>query len=666
MHGSGPWIPAAAGHGARARTRQAYQSPMTLSAAPAMLTPARPGRLQQVVQQVGAEHLALDMRHRHTRAEQRVTLRLHEAERPAQVEAAVDEALQVGLTQHVGQRHGAGVVVIAACGVAGLREFVADVRDQSRHALARPLQVGAMGMVVAVARGVGEQHGPLRALRGQRAQHRQHRRDADPARQQHQRAAALQRGGELAERRAHPELGALVGVGVQPVGHRPGRRGLVAVLALDRDAPGRQSGLGRQRVLAQLARAMVQARLDADVLARAEFAQRLAVGRGQRQCHHLGALRLAAHHAHRHQFAGGHAGALVQARLGGDEFSGEQPVGLVPGRQQRRRGGFAQHRRDRAEQVAADDRIVRRRDAHGRMLVHDAFDHRPKRRRVVDVGGVGEHRRRQRLLLAAVGLVAHVEQLGQFGPVGEHLAVEMRGDGQAVLAQHGHACIDIGAGSGGQHQVSLRFIHAENMHVFGQQKTGIRRPRADSVRSGRTPVQEITMQADDRFGGVAAADIGQRDVVERAVEGLLGHVQRALQVAVAVQRARRVVAVDHRPVPFQLAQDGADGEALGAGAQLQAAMAAARGADPAQLRQTRGHLDQVVVRDAKLLAHLGDRDRPAAVATGDVHQQAQRIVGEAGQLHRGAMLKKDASRMQVISGAGVLRFGVAKRVWRIL
>ncbi|MNT31837.1 hypothetical protein D3C72_1676900 [compost metagenome] len=86
------------------------------------------------------------------------------------------------------------------------------------------------------------------------------------------------------------------------------------------------------------------------------------------------------------------------------------------------------------------------------MLVDDALEHRPQRRRVIDIGRIGEHGRSQRLLLAAVGLVAHVEQLRQFGPVGEHLAVEMRGDGQAMFAQHGNARIDIGAGSGGQHQ----------------------------------------------------------------------------------------------------------------------------------------------------------------------------------------------------------------------
>ncbi|MNK97239.1 hypothetical protein D3C87_1175600 [compost metagenome] len=143
--------------------------------------------------------------------------------------------------------------------------------------------------------------------------------------------------------------------------------------------------------------------------------------------------------------------AVVEACLGGNQFAGQQPVGFVPGGHQRRRGGVAQHGGNRFEQMLADDRVVRGGQTHGHVLVDNALHHGREHVGAVHIGGVGEHGRGERLLLRAIGLVAHVEQPGQFRPRGEHFAIEVRRDGKAVLTQHGNAGIDIGAGSCRQH-----------------------------------------------------------------------------------------------------------------------------------------------------------------------------------------------------------------------
>ena len=93
-----------------------------------------------------------------------------------------------------------------------------------------------------------------------------------------------------------------------------------------------------------------------------------------------------------------------------------------------------------------DDRIVFGSEADRHMLLHNAVDHRSECRRIVDVGGIGKHRGGERLLLAAVGLVAHVEQVRQFRMGFKHVAVEGASNGNAVIAQDRNTGVDIRTG----------------------------------------------------------------------------------------------------------------------------------------------------------------------------------------------------------------------------
>lgn len=236
---------------------------------------------------------------------------------------------------------------------------------------------------------------------------------------------------------------------VQPVGHLPGRRAIAACFALDGQPPVRRARAVGQAVLAQLSVVGAERRRHADILTRNKPSGRAAVFGLQIPGVHPGAVGFAAQHAHALQCARRLANALIQPRLGGNQLAGQQPVGFVPGGHQRRAGRLAQDFLNRAQQMAADNRVVRRGDAHGGMLVDNALQHRGQRVGLVDMAGVGQHRGGQRLRLGAAGLIAQVEQIVQFGVGGKHALVKTLADGVAMLAQHGDAGVDIGAGGGG-------------------------------------------------------------------------------------------------------------------------------------------------------------------------------------------------------------------------
>ena len=200
--------------------------------------------------------------------------------------------------------------------------------------------------------------------------------------------------------------------------------------------------------MAQLAVAVGKIDRDADILAGLERGHLRAVDGMEADRFDVDALLHHRAHPHGAGLARCDAGAGVQGFFGVDEQRGERPVCLVPGGQQRRGGGVAQGFGDRAEQVVADDRIVLGANADRDVLVDDTFYDRTERGRIVDVGGVREHGRSERLLLRAAGLVAHVEQVAQFRMGAKQIAVKRGGDRQAMLAQDGHAGIDVGAGSG--------------------------------------------------------------------------------------------------------------------------------------------------------------------------------------------------------------------------
>lgn len=203
-----------------------------------------------------------------------------------------------------------------------------------------------------------------------------------------------------------------------------------------------------QAVLAQLAHGrVVKLHGHADILARGKCTGRAAIGGLQIPRHHIGAVVLAGHYPQCLQGARRLANGLVQPRLGGNQLTRQQPVGLVPGCHQRGRGGIAQHLLNGAQQMPAHNRIVCRHNAHGGVFVDNPLQHRCQSGGIVDMGRVGKHRCRQRLLLDAAGLVAQVEQIVQLGVGSKHLVVKQPGDGVAVFAQHRHAGVDIRAGS---------------------------------------------------------------------------------------------------------------------------------------------------------------------------------------------------------------------------
>ncbi len=299
--------------------------------------------------------------------------------------------------------------------------------------------------------GMAEHHLARGVPPGQRVERGDHRRDADAGRHQHDGAIGGELRNEITVGLADQQDLARARVVVQPVRHGAGRAAAAAGITLDGDAPGAAVGRVRQAVLALLQHARRQFHLHRDVLTRQEIGQLGPADGFQRERHHVFGLRVALDDAHGLAVVRAALRVRVQAGFGGDQLGGQQPVRLVPRRQQLRRGGIAQHLGDRAQQMPPDDRVVARPDADRRMLVDDAADHRRQRGVVAVVGGIGEHRRSQRLLLRAVGLVAHVEQVGQLRVAGEHVAVEGLGDGQTVFAQHRHARIDQGLGLFRQH-----------------------------------------------------------------------------------------------------------------------------------------------------------------------------------------------------------------------
>ncbi len=242
---------------------------------------------------------------------------------------------------------------------------------------------------------------------------------------------------------------------VQPVRHGAGRDVGLAFLALDRDAHRIKTLRIRQAVLAQLTEPVVEDRFHAHVLAGLERRQRPAILRHEADRQHVLAFAYHFRHAHRTQMARFDAGVGIHPGFGVDEDLGQRAIGFFPGFHQRSDGGVAQGRLDRAQQMETDDRVLVGGQADRDVLVHDAADHRAEGGRVVDVGGIGEQRRGERLLLHAAGLVTHIEQLAQLRVGLEHIGVEGGRDGRTVLAQDGNRSVDIRAGSGGNHGSSL-------------------------------------------------------------------------------------------------------------------------------------------------------------------------------------------------------------------
>ena len=113
------------------------------------------------------------------------------------------------------------------------------------------------------------------------------------------------------------------------------------------------------------------------------------------------------------------------------------PVGGAPGFDEFGRGGLAQHFLDGGEEVTADDGVVLRTDPDRDVLPGDVLDGGEKRRGVLDVFGVGEHRGGQGLLLAAGALVALVEDLAELRIALQHAGVEVGRQGDAVFAEDG-------------------------------------------------------------------------------------------------------------------------------------------------------------------------------------------------------------------------------------
>jgi hypothetical protein len=235
---------------------------------------------------------------------------------------------------------------------------------------------------------------------------------------------------------------------VQPVRYFTSRRLLAGVFAFDRNAHAVARWRIGHAVLAQLGVAVGESDGHADILAGLERGHWRAVVGDEADRFNVGRLLRYLGYPHRAGLARLDAGVRIHRFLGVDEQSGERGVRFVPGGQQRRGGGVAQRFGNRAEQVLADDRIVFGADTDRDVLVDDAVDHRAERAWVADVGGVREDGGGERLLLRAVGLVAHVEQVAQFRMGGKNVAVERGGDGKAMFAQDGNAGIDVGAGSG--------------------------------------------------------------------------------------------------------------------------------------------------------------------------------------------------------------------------
>ncbi|VXC97040.1 conserved hypothetical protein [Enterobacterales bacterium 8AC] len=81
--------------------------------------------------------------------------------------------------------------------------------------------------------------------------------------------------------------------------------------------------------------------------------------------------------------------------------------------------------------MAADNLILIRLDVEAGMFLRDALHRWQQCRQIFQVAGVGADGIKQRLTLIAVALIAHIENIFQFGVMGKHAIVEVGGEFRA-------------------------------------------------------------------------------------------------------------------------------------------------------------------------------------------------------------------------------------------
>ena len=112
----------------------------------------------------------------------------------------------------------------------------------------------------------------------------------------------------------------------------------------------------------------------------------------------------------------------------------------------------AQHFGNRAQQVFAHNRVVLGQHFQADVFVGDAPHHAAQHFGVVDVRGVGQHRRGEAAGLPARFLVGGVEDVQQLRVRCEHGGVEGAGNRFAVRFEGGNGGLDDGFLVGGQHE----------------------------------------------------------------------------------------------------------------------------------------------------------------------------------------------------------------------
>ena len=220
-------------------------------------------------------------------------------------------------------------------------------------------------------------------------------------------------------------------------------------------------------VLAQLARAVRQLHADRRVLARARRGEVTLQGVGVDGVAELGFLRDGGGAEH---VACLHAVRFVELAFVLDQDVGHQPVHLVPGLGDFWGDGVTKHLDDGGHQVVVHDLVLVRRDAQRDVLVRDAVQHHHWVRRVGihQLRGERRHRRRQRLLLRALLLVAAVERVGdELGVGGEHLVVEGLRDRLDVRAYRRERRLDdLGVLVAQVGLFRVRFLVNEHKHEY--------------------------------------------------------------------------------------------------------------------------------------------------------------------------------------------------------
>lgn len=261
-----------------------------------------------------------------------------------------------------------------------------------------------------------------------------HRRDSDTGRDQDERCRGAGVHGDITERQRDrqgvTEPDPVVQPGRDLAGGPPGR----GIDAFHREHETSVPGQAEQAVLPQLAGAVGQRDAHRDVLARSVSGQRPdRIGGFDGEHRDAGGI----------VFPGGHQrlpedrarrdpGLRVEPVLQGDERVGHQPVHAVPGGGDR----FGDHlgtenRDDGGKEVFVDHVVLLGGDPEGRVFVADPGEHRVRLRGsgIDQPGGEAGDGRRQRARLAALGLVATVEQVtAELRMPVEQVAVEGGGD----------------------------------------------------------------------------------------------------------------------------------------------------------------------------------------------------------------------------------------------